>query len=77
MDGLTRCVSCDPLYRLDGLIDVVDRSCRQVALGEATRIGNEYRFGVADPLAYGLAAIGNTLYMVEYNNNVLYALRYQ
>ncbi len=73
-DDLTRCVSCNPLYRLDGTTDVVGRSCGQVALGEATRIGMANQFGVSETTPYGLAAIGNTLYMVGDANDIFYTL---
>ncbi len=73
-DGLTRCVSCNPLYRLDGTTDVVGTSCQQVALGEVTRIGIRIRFGVDETEPRGLAAIGGTLYMVGDRNDVLYTI---
>ncbi len=76
-DGLTRCASCNLLYRLDGTTDVVGTSCGQVAVGEATRIGRAMQFGVGEGEPFDLAAIGNTLYMVGLDTDVLYALRYQ
>ncbi len=74
MDSLTRCVSCNPLYRLDGTTDAVGTSCQQVAIGEATRIGMVTEFGVGEGSPTGLAAIGDTLYMVGFNNDILYTL---
>ncbi len=73
-DGLTRCASCNLLYRLDGTTDVVGRSCGQVAVGEATRIGRANQFGEGEDAPSGLAAIGETLYMVGFTNDVLYTL---
>ncbi len=73
-DGLTRCASCNLLYRLDGTTDVVGRSCGQVAIGEATRIGSANQFGVSDGVPYDLAAIGSILYMVGADTVALYTL---
>ncbi len=73
-DGLTRCASCDLLYRLDGTTDVVGTSCEQVAVGEATRIGMVTEFGVGETGSFGLAAIDNTLYMVGLQADFLYTL---
>ncbi len=73
-DGLIRCVSCNPLYRLDDPTDVVGRSCRPVALGEATRIGSVSQFDVRESSPTGLAAIDGTLYMVGQSNGALFTL---
>ncbi len=72
--GQTRCVSCNPLYKLDGTTDVVGTSCQQVAVGEATRIGMAMQFGIGEVAPTGLAAIGDTLYMVGNTADVLYTL---
>ncbi len=72
--GQTRCASCNLLYRLDGTTDVVGRSCGQVAVGEATRIGMANLFGMSETIPYGLAAIGTILYMVGDTNDILYTL---
>ncbi len=47
---------------------------RQVALGEATRIGTEVSFGAREDSPYDLAAIDTTLYMVGALFDVLYTL---
>ncbi len=72
--GQTRCMSCDPLYRLDGTTDVVGTSCGQVAVGEATRIGMVTEFGVGEINPYDLAVIDNTLYMAGLETDFLYTL---
>ena len=65
-EGMSRCVSCDLLYRLDGEADTIGATCSySVEIGEAVRIGDAKKFGVvAEGFPSGLAAIGNTLYMV-------------
>ena len=74
-DGLSRCVSCNPLYKLDGRAGEVGATCQQVAIGEATRIGSVNAFGVvSERNPTGLAAIDGTLYMVGDRNNALYTL---
>ncbi len=74
-DGsITRCASCNLLYRLDGTTDVVGRSCGEVAVGEATRIGMVSQFGVGETGPAGLGAIGNTLYMLGQTNDAPYTL---
>ncbi len=72
--GQTRCASCNLLYRLDGTTDAVGRSCGQVAIGEATRIGLVTEFGVGEGTPSGLAAIDSTLYMVGLDADFLYTL---
>ncbi len=42
--------------------------------GVATRVGSATQFGVSERFPTGLAAIGNTLYMVGDGNNVLYTV---
>ena len=60
------------LYSLN--IDSADT----ISDGSADQVGSlAAGFGVGEGGPTGLAAIGNTLYMVGQNNDVLYALRYQ
>ncbi len=66
--GQTRCASCNPLYRLDGI------SCQLVTLGVATRISMVSQFGVVEDSPYDLAAIDGTLYMIGADTDVLYTL---
>ncbi len=75
-DGLTRCVSCDPLFfALEGSSDVIGSICRTVAeVGEAVRIGMVVDFGVSESAPRDLAAIDRTLYMLGQANRVLYTL---
>ncbi len=73
-DGLTRCVSCDLLYRLDGTTSAIGTSCQPIALGAAARIGMSNQFGVGEDSPYDLAAIDTTLYMVGDRNDVLYTI---
>ena len=75
-EGMNRCVSCDPLYGLDGAADTIGATCSySVEIGEAVRIGSATEFGVVEELfPSGLAAIGNTLYMVETTTAALYTL---
>ena len=73
--GRTRCQRCNLFYKLNGAASALGTSCEQVAIGEATRIGNETTFGaVNENFPAGLAAIGATLYMVGGRNDVLYTL---
>ncbi len=76
-DGLSRCVSCDhPLFfALEGSSDAIGTTCRTVAeVGGAVRIGMVMQFGVGENFPVGLAAIGNTLYMVGRSNAALHTL---
>ncbi len=73
--GQSRCASCSPIATLDGTADSIGTTCRaNVMLGEAVRIGMAMQFGVSETSPYGLAAIGDTLYMVGDTNDVLYTL---
>ena len=72
--GRLRCSQCNPLYKLNGVSGAIGTTCQQVALGEATRIGTVSQFGVSEDFPFGLAAMGNTLYMVGQSNDVLYSL---
>ncbi len=73
--GQSRCVSCSPIATLDGTADSIGTTCQfSVEVGEAARIGMAMQFGVSENAPYGLAAIGNTLYMVGLSNDVLYTL---
>ena len=77
-EGMSRCVSCDPLYSLDGAADTIGATCSySVDVGEAVRIGSAETFGVGEDgegSPAGLAAIGNTLYMVGTNTDALYTV---
>ncbi len=73
--GQSRCVSCSPIATLDGTADRIGTTCRaNVMLGEGVRIGMAVQFGEGESRPSGLAAIGNTLYMVGFTNDVLYTL---
>jgi len=60
--------TADALYTLDVTDDGMG------TLGGATRVGRAHRFDVNETGAAGLAAIGDTLYMVGYAFDALYAL---
>ncbi len=47
------------------------------ATGGATRVGLANQFGVGEITPTGLAAIGDTLYIIGAGADALYALRYQ
>ena len=72
--GQNRCISCNPLYRLSGPSGAMGTTCEQVAVGEATPIANVDQFGVNEGDPYGLAAIGNILYMVGAGTDRLYTI---
>ena len=73
--GRIRCQRCDLFYELQGAAGALGTSCRlSVALGEATRIGDVSQFGVSESVPTGLAAIGDTLYMVGDSTDALYTL---
>ncbi len=73
--GQSRCVSCSPIATLDGTADSIGSTCRaDVMLGEGVRIGMANQFGEGEDAPSGLAAIGDTLYMVGFTNDVLYTL---
>ena len=78
-EGMSRCVSCDPhIYGLSDTADTIGTTCvPSVELGEAVRIGSANQFGVSESQAFGLAAIGDTLYMVGAGTDALYVLRYR
>ena len=61
------------LARLDSNGDITYHGA-WASTGVATRIGSANQFGVGEGAPSGLAAIGNTLYMVGYQNAALYSL---
>ncbi len=77
-EGLSRCVSCDqPLFfALIGISGEIGTTCRTVVeVGEAVRVGGPTSgFGVVEGRPFGLAAIGNTLYMLGFISDALYTL---
>ncbi len=73
--GQSRCVSCSPIATLNGTAGSIGTTCRaNVMLGEAVRIGMANQFDEGESAPSGLAAIGETLYMVGLTNDVLYTL---
>ena len=72
--GQSRCAQCDRFYKLNGTAGELGTSCEQIAIGEATRIGNVGRFGVNEGRPFDLAALGDILYMVGAHNDWLYSL---
>ena len=72
--GRVRCAQCDRFYKLNGTAGELGTSCEQIAIGEATRIGNVSQFGVSEDFPFDLAALGDILYMVGSNNDWLYTI---
>ena len=74
--GRIRCSQCDRFYKLNGTAGELGTICEQIAIGEATRISaaTVRNFGVEEGAPFGLAAIGDTLYMVGWNRDTLYTL---
>ena len=66
-DGADDSRTRDALY----MLDITPGSS---TLGKATKVGSANAFGVSETAPHGLASIGDTLYMVGINTDVLYTL---
>ena len=73
-DNIVRCQSCNSTATLNGTPGAIGTSCQLAAIGGAVRRGNAIRFNVNEREPTGLAAIGDTLYMVGFTNEALYTL---
>ncbi len=73
--GQSRCVSCSPIATLNGTAGSIGSTCpADVMLGEGVRIGVAMQFGEGEDTPSGLAAIGETLYMIGQTTDALYTI---